>query len=80
MEYFDIINEYGEFIDEVRSREEVHRLGLWHRAVHIWIYRKHQGTYHLLKQHLYVLSVLLRMQNVQVLCISYLILSVRFSL
>lgn len=50
MEYFDIINEYGEFINEVRSREEVHRLGLWHRAVHIWIYRKHQGTYELLLQ------------------------------
>ena len=50
MEYFDIINVYGELLNEIRSREDVHRLGLWHRAVHIWIYRKFQGTYELLLQ------------------------------
>ena len=50
MEYFDIINADGELINEIRSRDEVHRLGLWHRAVHIWIYRQNQNGYELLLQ------------------------------
>lgn len=37
MEKIDVLNENGEKTGEVVSREEVHRLGLWHRCVHIWI-------------------------------------------
>lgn len=37
MEYIDIINEDGTETGQSQTREEVHRLGLWHRTVHIWI-------------------------------------------
>ena len=36
-EYIDILNENGELTGEIRTKREVHELGLWHRAVHIWI-------------------------------------------
>lgn len=36
-EYFDILDEYGNALGEVRTRSEAHALGLWHKAVHIWI-------------------------------------------
>ena len=36
-EQIDILNENGELTGEIRSRKEVHKLGLWHRANHIWI-------------------------------------------
>lgn len=32
-EKFDILNEHGEFTGEIKTRDEVHEKGLWHRAV-----------------------------------------------
>ncbi len=37
MEKIDILDENGNQTGEVVSREEVHRLGLWHKCVHIWV-------------------------------------------
>lgn len=36
-EKFDILNEYGEFTDIVKTRKEVHEKGLWHRAVVLFV-------------------------------------------
>ena len=36
-EIFDVVNARDEVIDR-RSRTEVHRLGLLHRAVHVWVF------------------------------------------
>ena len=36
-EYFDILNENGEFTNEIASREECHTKGLWHKAVVLFI-------------------------------------------
>lgn len=36
-EYFDVVNEQDEVID-CRPRPEVHRLGLLHRAVHVFVF------------------------------------------
>ncbi len=36
-EYIDILNEKGELTGEVRTKKEVHRLGLWHKSSHIWV-------------------------------------------
>lgn len=36
-EKFDILNEYGEFTDIIKTRKEVHEKGLWHRAVVLFI-------------------------------------------
>ena len=32
-EYFDVLNEKGEYTEKVASRERCHKEGLWHRAV-----------------------------------------------
>ncbi|MCT4612097.1 MAG: NUDIX domain-containing protein [Clostridia bacterium] len=37
MEYVDILNENGILTGEVLPKKEAHRLGLWHKAVHIFI-------------------------------------------
>lgn len=37
-EQVDILNEGGKPTGEVRAKKEAHRLGLWHRSAHIWIY------------------------------------------
>lgn len=36
-ELFDVLNENGECINEIASRDECHKKGLWHRAVVIFI-------------------------------------------
>lgn len=36
-EYFDVLNEDGEFTGEVASREECHKIGLYHKAVVVFI-------------------------------------------
>lgn len=36
-EFFDILDENGNLTGKIKLREEVHRDGDWHRAVHIWI-------------------------------------------
>ena len=37
MEYFDVLDELGNKTGEIKEREQVHKDGNWHRAVHIWI-------------------------------------------
>jgi len=39
-EYFDIVDENNVSTGERRLRQEVHSEGLWHRAVHIYLFRK----------------------------------------
>ena len=36
-EYFDVLNENGEYINEVASREDCHKKGLYHKAVVVFI-------------------------------------------
>ena len=36
-EFFDVLNEWGEYTDMVESREVCHKNGLWHRAVVVFI-------------------------------------------
>lgn len=36
-EYFDVLNENGEYIGRVESREKCHKEGLWHKAVAVFI-------------------------------------------
>lgn len=38
MEYFDVLNENGEFTGEVEIREKCHENGLWHRAVYGFVF------------------------------------------
>ncbi len=40
MEYFDVLNKYGEFIGKIETREKCHKEGLWHRAVYVFIFNK----------------------------------------
>lgn len=42
-EYFDVLNENGEFTGKVATREECHKKGLWHRTVYAFIINK-QGN------------------------------------
>lgn len=37
-ERIDILDELGQKTGASRTRSEVHRLGLWHRTVHIWLF------------------------------------------
>ena len=37
MENFDIIDQNGRPTDKIKSREDAHRDGDWHRTVHVWI-------------------------------------------
>lgn len=37
MEYFDILDEQGNKTEEVKSRQEVHTKGYWHKAMYICI-------------------------------------------
>ena len=36
MEKIDVLDEKGNITGEVRFKDDVHREGLWHRAVHVW--------------------------------------------
>ena len=36
-EYFDVLNSNGEYTNEVASREECHKKGLYHKAVVVFI-------------------------------------------
>lgn len=40
MEYFDVLNEYGEFTGKIVTREECHEKGLWHRSVYAFIFNE----------------------------------------
>ncbi len=37
VEFFDILDEFGNKTGKIKNREEVHRDGDWHKSVHIWI-------------------------------------------
>lgn len=39
-EYFDIVDENGTPTGEKRLRSEAHTQGLWHRTVHVYLFRK----------------------------------------
>jgi isopentenyl-diphosphate delta-isomerase type 1 len=43
-EIFDVVNERDEVIGR-KSREEVHRLGLMHRATHVLVFNKHDQVF-----------------------------------
>ncbi len=36
-EKIDVLNEKGELTGEIRTKKEVHELGLWHKSNHVWI-------------------------------------------
>lgn len=36
-EFFDVLNENGEYTNNIASREECHKKGLWHKAVVVFI-------------------------------------------
>ncbi len=36
-EFFDVLNEKGEFTGKIESRDECHKQGLWHKAVVVFI-------------------------------------------
>lgn len=40
MEMLDILDSEGKATGKAESRKEVHRKGLWHKSVHIWIVNK----------------------------------------
>ena len=42
-EMFDVLDETGARTGERRGRKEVHALGLFHRAVHVWLFAPHSG-------------------------------------
>lgn len=50
MEYFDIVDEYGEPTGETVSREAAHREGIRHRTAHVWIVKKIDRGYSILLQ------------------------------
>ena len=37
MEYVDVYNKFGEKTGEVVPKLRAHELGLYHKAVHVWI-------------------------------------------
>jgi isopentenyldiphosphate isomerase len=42
MEHFEVFDENGNPTGSIEPRKTVHSNGLWHRTVHIWIYRRNQ--------------------------------------
>ena len=50
MEYFDIVNEYGEPTGETVSREIAHRDGIRHRTAHVWVVKRDGGRTQVLMQ------------------------------
>jgi len=42
-EYFDIVDEENRQTGEQRSRSDAHSKGLWHRTVHIYVFREKDG-------------------------------------
>ncbi len=43
-ELLDVINENDEIV-ESRTREDIHRLGLLHREVHVWLFDENKNIY-----------------------------------
>ena len=44
VEYFDVLNEKGEFTGEIETREKCHENGLWHRAVYGFIFNENRDV------------------------------------
>jgi isopentenyldiphosphate isomerase len=40
MEYFEVYNADGSPTHTIEERQLVHKLGLWHRTAHIWVYTR----------------------------------------
>jgi isopentenyl-diphosphate delta-isomerase type 1 len=36
-EYFDVLNEKGEYLNKIETREKCHKEGLWHKAIVVFI-------------------------------------------
>jgi isopentenyldiphosphate isomerase len=36
-EYFDVLNEKGEYLNKIETREKCHKEGLWHKAIVVYI-------------------------------------------
>jgi isopentenyldiphosphate isomerase len=47
-EYLDIVDENNNPTGESRPRSEVHSQGIWHRTVHIYLFREHEDELELL--------------------------------
>jgi len=47
-EFFDIVDEHNNPIEEIALRSEAHSKGLWHRTVHLYIFRERDGQYEFL--------------------------------
>jgi hypothetical protein len=43
-EYFDVYDEDGKQTGEKVERGEVHRRGLWHQVVHVWLINPYAGV------------------------------------
>jgi isopentenyldiphosphate isomerase len=50
MELLDVVDENGVPTGEIISREKAHRTGVRHRTSHVWLVRRHEGSYQLLLQ------------------------------
>jgi len=43
VEHFDVLDAEGKLTGQTRPRKEVHELGLFHRAVHVWLWAPSTG-------------------------------------
>lgn len=50
MEYFDIVDEFGEPTGEIVERAYAHLHGIRHRTAHVWLARKRNGKIEILLQ------------------------------
>lgn len=50
MEYFDVVDKFGNPTGETISRSDAHALGVRHRTAHIWVVRRLEGKYQVLLQ------------------------------
>jgi len=41
MSLINVLDENGNPTGEVKTKREIHELGLWHNAAHVWIYNSH---------------------------------------
>lgn len=40
LEQFDVLDEHGQITGEKQTRFKVHKEGLWHRSIHLWIVKE----------------------------------------
>jgi 8-oxo-dGTP diphosphatase len=51
MEYFEIYDDNGNQTGRIELRSRVHSNGLWHRTVHIWIYKDNEILFQMRSRH-----------------------------